>query len=470
MIALIAASSVSFVVLVLISIDRADFGSVYINQTGLLAFPFSSFANDGILNDPQNSAIDGLRQLARAKTSRTSDSNGNVDGKNANAIFVTFPENKKSGTIGESKSKNLFGSDRLSQSGQTSFTNKSQAASESLGQVKAQSEAIFVLETQRKNKNVLITSCTVVLNETAYIVEWIEFMRLQGVERFVIYDDGSTDNISMLPEFYRQHDPTVEVIVLPAVFSGPVKSGWSYVDQKRNLQHCLDTFKNSTEWILVSDADEFIYSPTYGSLRNVTVRADEMGIERNMTVSNIYFHCVRFGTGGQKRRFHNALSQTSSGEIAYTNGCGVELIVDHIYRGRFHVHEDGGPAPAYCEKPLHFDLHCNHGFGKSMFRARDVLIPDVHTPAEFREDVEDKSKYRTHDLGFCNHYYIRSREDVEKKANNVQPSKYAPGMYMTYFDATDEAVYGRFNSPHGLARKVVALWLFHDFAFENLFA
>ena len=336
--------------------------------------------------------------------------------------------------------------------------------------MKAQSEAIFVLETQRKNKIVLITSCTVVLNETAYIVEWIEFMRLQGVERFVIYDDGSTDNISMLPEFYRQHDPTVEVIVLPAVFSGPVKSGWSYEDQKRNLQHCLDTFKNSTEWILVSDADEFIYSPTYGSLRNVTVRADEMGIERNMTVSNIYFHCVRFGTGGQKRRFHNALSQTSSGEIAYTNGCGIELIVDHIYRGRFHVHEDGGPAPAYCEKPLHFDLHCNHGFGKSMFRARDVLIPDVHTPAEFREDVEDKSKYRTHDLGFCNHYYIRSREDVEKKANNVQPSKYAPGMYMTYFDATDEAVYGRFNSPHGLARKVVALWLFHDFAFENLFA
>ncbi len=35
-----------------------------------------------------------------------------------------------------------------------------------------------------------------------YIVEWLEFMRLQGVTRFVIYDDNSTDGLHLLPALY----------------------------------------------------------------------------------------------------------------------------------------------------------------------------------------------------------------------------------------------------------------------------
>ena len=462
MIVFMAASSVAGMVWFSAS-DFSAMLSVNMNQTERLVFPFSMFSNAGMIHDPQNSSIHELRGLARAK-SRLSDGAE----KKAKSIVIAIPDNRKSQAIG--KNKIYPGSDHLSQRGKNSVYIIQETTAESSGQIttstsgrtvqttssaaqtstiRNETEMVTATEMQRKKKNVLITLCTVVLNDTAYIVEWIEFMRLQGVERFVIYDDSSADNITMLPEFYRQRDPTVEVIVLPAVFSGPVKSGWSYVDQKRNLQNCLDTYRDSTEWILISDADEFIYSPTYGSLRNVTVRADEMGVERNMSISTIYFPCARFGTGGQKKRFHYALSQTASGEIEYTNGCGIELIVDHIYRGRWHVHEDGGPSPAYCENPPHVDLTCKHGFGKSMFRARDVLAPDVHIPGWFREGVKDTSRYESYGLGFCNHYYIRSREEVEKKANNCVPSKYQPGMYMAFFDATDEAFYGRFDSQRG---------------------
>ena len=482
MIALMAAFLVAFVVL--FSTERADFNnsvSINMNQTGLLVLPSSSSFNAGIIHDPHKSILDELHQLAQAKISRTSA--GKFPKNQANAVNVTFPDKNKTETVNRiflrhNAPETDSGSNHDSHFRKTSEPIIRGSTSESLvhittttgrrtmqmtsgasqsSTVQNETEVITATVIQRKN-NVLITVCTVVLNETAYIVEWIEFMRLQGVERIVIYDDGSSDNISMIPEFYTQNDPTVEVIVLPAVFSGPIKTGWDYVDQKRNLQHCLDTYGDSTEWMLVCDVDEFIYSPTYGSLRNVTVRADEMGVERNMTISTIYFPCARFGTGGQKWRFHYALSRTSSGEIVYTNGCGVELIVDHIYRGRWNTREDdGGPAPAYCEKPPHLDLHCYHGFGKSMFRARDVLAPDVHIPAWFREDVEDKSTYTTHDLGACNHYYIRSREDAGKKARDYA-SKYAPGMILAYFNATDEAFYGRFDPLHvtrGMARIIV---------------
>jgi hypothetical protein len=38
----------------------------------------------------------------------------------------------------------------------------------------------------------LLTVCTMAKYEVAYIVEWVEFMRIQGVQQFVVYDDNIT--------------------------------------------------------------------------------------------------------------------------------------------------------------------------------------------------------------------------------------------------------------------------------------
>jgi hypothetical protein len=44
----------------------------------------------------------------------------------------------------------------------------------------------------------LLTLCSMVKNDAPYIVEWIEFLRLQGVDRFILYDDGSADQLNLL--------------------------------------------------------------------------------------------------------------------------------------------------------------------------------------------------------------------------------------------------------------------------------
>ena len=48
-----------------------------------------------------------------------------------------------------------------------------------------------------------LVACTLVKNELPYVVEWVEFHRLQGFSRIVIYDDSSDDNISLLETLYR---------------------------------------------------------------------------------------------------------------------------------------------------------------------------------------------------------------------------------------------------------------------------
>ena len=39
-----------------------------------------------------------------------------------------------------------------------------------------------------------LAACTIYRDDAAYLAEWIEFHRLMGVERFFLYDNGSTDN------------------------------------------------------------------------------------------------------------------------------------------------------------------------------------------------------------------------------------------------------------------------------------
>ena len=47
-----------------------------------------------------------------------------------------------------------------------------------------------------KQRPFYLSLCVIVKNEARYLVEWIEFHRMVGVQRFHIYDNNSTDNIT----------------------------------------------------------------------------------------------------------------------------------------------------------------------------------------------------------------------------------------------------------------------------------
>ena len=88
--------------------------------------------------------------------------------------------------------------------------------------------------------------CAIAKNEGPYFKEWIEWHRSQGVERFYIYDNESTDG-------------TREVLQ-PYIESGIVEYHY-FPGRKRQLaayDDCFERHRFDTRWIAVIDLDEFI--------------------------------------------------------------------------------------------------------------------------------------------------------------------------------------------------------------------
>jgi hypothetical protein len=63
-----------------------------------------------------------------------------------------------------------------------------------------------------------ICVCAMIHNEAAYLAEWIEFHRLQGVDHFVLYDYRSNDLILYLPIFYQDNGIRDLIEIIPAKF------------------------------------------------------------------------------------------------------------------------------------------------------------------------------------------------------------------------------------------------------------
>lgn len=124
--------------------------------------------------------------------------------------------------------------------------------------------------------------CAIVRNEGAYIHEWLSHHRAIGVERFTLYDNGSTDNT--LAEVSRFGYP-VDVITWP----GQAQQVPAYRDMLANRRHYA-------EWMAFIDVDEFLIPTGPESVREVLASYGDMP-----EVSSIYVHWLFFGSGGAKR-------------------------------------------------------------------------------------------------------------------------------------------------------------------------
>ena len=179
------------------------------------------------------------------------------------------------------------------------------------------------------NQSFLLTACTMVKNEAPYIVEWIEFNRMQGVDRIIIYDHNSSDNVVYLKDFYQQRDPGFQIQVYKSFEN---KSLYQNL-QEMNFQHCLESFGNSTEWMVNLDVDEYLYSPAFGTLASMLRNLSAIERKRGLHFSGMTSVNLNFGSSGQQHRFENKLVRGADGRVTYRNPCGLQLITDHILRG-----------------------------------------------------------------------------------------------------------------------------------------
>lgn len=107
-----------------------------------------------------------------------------------------------------------------------------------------------------------VAVCAIFRNEGRYLAEWVAFHQLQGVSRFYLYDNGSTDNWR---DELRPWLAAGDLVVTP----WPEQPGQrpAYID-------CLKRFGETARWIAFIDTDEFLFSPTTRPLPDVLRRFD----------------------------------------------------------------------------------------------------------------------------------------------------------------------------------------------------
>jgi hypothetical protein len=135
-----------------------------------------------------------------------------------------------------------------------------------------------------------ITGVTMVKNGAVYLREWVIFHLLMGLDKLVIYDDASTDNIvEVLKPFVDMG--AVEYVRIPedlasnrlaherpynidnhikACIRGEGRGG---AHPQTNCQStafadCLARYKNKTEWFMVFDVDEYYFPSLTSGVSN----------------------------------------------------------------------------------------------------------------------------------------------------------------------------------------------------------
>lgn len=124
--------------------------------------------------------------------------------------------------------------------------------------------------------------CAIAKNEGPYFEEWIEWHRKQGVEKFYIYDNESTDCTKEVLAPYVEKG-----IVDYTFFPGSKMQLAAYDD-------CFEQHRLETRWLAVIDLDEFILPIKDRSIPDFLRRMEKYSV--------VEINWLVYGSGGAKTK------------------------------------------------------------------------------------------------------------------------------------------------------------------------
>ena len=131
--------------------------------------------------------------------------------------------------------------------------------------------------------------CAIAKDEGPYFQEWIEWHLSQGVERFYIYDNESSDGTREILEPYIQKG-----IVVYKYWPG-------YRRQLAAYDDCLENYRFDSRWIAFIDLDEFIVPIKDASIPDFLKRFENFaGVEINWLI---------YGSGGMKTKMPGTMME-----------------------------------------------------------------------------------------------------------------------------------------------------------------
>ncbi|CAK9180336.1 unnamed protein product [Ilex paraguariensis] len=103
-----------------------------------------------------------------------------------------------------------------------------------------------------KDEKVNLCACTMVFNVAKFLKEWVVYHSKIGIDRFILYDNGSDDDLNEVIEELIQEGYDMKTLF------------WFWPKtQEAGFSHSAIYAKDSCMWMAYIDVDEFIYSPSW---------------------------------------------------------------------------------------------------------------------------------------------------------------------------------------------------------------
>lgn len=154
--------------------------------------------------------------------------------------------------------------------------------------------------TEDKRK-ALTCACTMVYNAAKFLREWVSYHAAIGVDRFVLYDNGSDDDLKAVLARLAGEGYDVSSVFWP----------WQKA-QEAGFSHCAAAQANACTWMAFFDVDEFLYSPSWADAERPSksmvgsVIGEDADAER---VGQVEFTCADFGPSGQRGHPREGVTQ-----------------------------------------------------------------------------------------------------------------------------------------------------------------
>ena len=146
----------------------------------------------------------------------------------------------------------------------------------------------YILKKSNKNFEYNLAIVTQIKNEGQYLKEWIEYHRIVGVDKFILYDNGSDDNTKEVLQPY----------IASGIVDYTILSASNDKQQYKSHNNGIKNWKNKVKYIGIIDADEYIVPVQHDTILHVLDEIEsEIKIKKKPFVG-LVIKWVMFGFNG----------------------------------------------------------------------------------------------------------------------------------------------------------------------------
>jgi len=241
----------------------------------------------------------------------------------------------------------------------------------------------YIFHNNDKFENTL-SIVVMIKNEAEYITEWLEYHKLVGVDKFIIYDNNSEDNIKSVLQPYIDAG-VVDYIFYPKTQADFEKKGkkveyWAF--QAYAYNDAIKKYRNKSKWIGIIDIDEFIVPVKNEKIIDV-INDIEKNVLKKKTFIGLAVNWVMYGFCGHREKPKGLVIEN------FTKNDGIQEIYKSIVNPRTVILYQ-----------VHAALHFFYIEGVNE-QGKKAYKPDIS-----KSSIE---KIR------INHYYTKSYEEYTQK-------------------------------------------------------